>query len=100
MLERCRRSLECVGGAERAASLAFELAARPKDTARPVEAGYEPFVQNVAFHTLHFGKPVLMFNGDSHNPLSRSDPLEKMHPSLITGEGYLRPRMIRYSLGS
>ena len=39
------------------------------------QAGYEPFVQNVAFHTTDFGRPVLMFNGDSHvyrsdNPLS------------------------------
>jgi Calcineurin-like phosphoesterase len=49
------------------------------------QTGYEPFVQSVAFHTLHFGKPVLMFNGDSHvflsdNPLSGNDPLEFMHP--------------------
>ena len=35
------------------------------------QAGYEPFVQSVAAHTLAFGKPVLMFNGDSH--VYRSD---------------------------
>jgi len=39
------------------------------------QAGYEPFVRSVADHTTQFGKPVLMFNGDSHvyrsdNPLS------------------------------
>ena len=49
------------------------------------QAGYEPFVQSVASHTLAFGKPVLMLNGDSHvylsdNPLSASDPLAFMHP--------------------
>jgi hypothetical protein len=49
------------------------------------QAGYEPFVQSVASHTVAFGKPVLMFNGDSHvyrsdNPLSAADPLNYMHP--------------------
>jgi hypothetical protein len=49
------------------------------------QAGYEPFVQKIAQHTLAFGKPVLMLNGDSHvylsdNPLSASDPLNYMHP--------------------
>ena len=49
------------------------------------QAGYEPFVQNLASHTLALGKPVLMLNGDSHvflsdNPLSASDPLNYMHP--------------------
>jgi hypothetical protein len=39
------------------------------------QAGYEPFVQNVASHSVDFGGPVLMINGDSHiyrsdNPLS------------------------------
>ena len=39
--------------------------------------GYEPIVSSVAAHTLAFGKPVLMFNGDSHvyksdNPLDPS----------------------------
>jgi len=49
------------------------------------QAQYEPFVLNVATLALAFGKPVLMFNGDSrvylsHNPLSPSDPLSFMHP--------------------
>jgi hypothetical protein len=49
------------------------------------QAGYEPYVKNIADHTTAFGKPVLMFNGDSHvyrsdNPLSASDPLNYMHP--------------------
>jgi hypothetical protein len=40
-------------------------------------AGYEPFVASIAAHTTAFGKPVLLFNGDSHvyrsdNPLSAS----------------------------
>jgi hypothetical protein len=43
------------------------------------QAGYEPFVSNVAANTMAFGGPVLMFNGDSHvyrsdNPLSASAP--------------------------
>jgi hypothetical protein len=49
------------------------------------QAGYEPIVRSVAAHTLAFGKPVLMLNGDSHvyrsdNPLAASDPLAFMHP--------------------
>jgi len=49
------------------------------------QANYEPIVGSLASHTLAFGKPVLMFNGDSHvfrsdNPLSSSDPLSFMHP--------------------
>jgi hypothetical protein len=47
--------------------------------------GYEPFVASIASHALDFGKPVLLFNGDSHvyrsdNPLSASDPLNSIHP--------------------
>jgi len=49
------------------------------------QAGYEPFVMNVATHTAAFGKPVLMLNGDSHvyqtgNPMDPSDPNYAMHP--------------------
>jgi hypothetical protein len=49
------------------------------------QAGYEPFVASLAQHTLAFGKPVLLLNGDSHaylsdNPLSAGDPLNYMHP--------------------
>ncbi|MFL5963943.1 MAG: hypothetical protein ACJ757_13735 [Gaiellaceae bacterium] len=32
---------------------------------------YKPFIDNIAAHTLEFGKPVLLFNGDSH--VYRSD---------------------------
>ncbi len=47
--------------------------------------GYDPFVQTIATNTAAFGKPVIMFNGDSHeyksdNPLSASDPLNYLHP--------------------
>ena len=49
------------------------------------QAAYEPFVQSIASNTTAFGKPVLMFNGDSHvyqsgNPLSASSSLAYMHP--------------------
>jgi hypothetical protein len=49
------------------------------------EAGYEPFVQSLASHTTELGRPVLMFNGDSHiylsdNPLSGSYSLDFIHP--------------------
>jgi hypothetical protein len=49
------------------------------------QAKFEPYVASVASHTLAFGKPVLMFNGDSHayrshNPLDPSDSLYFMHP--------------------
>jgi hypothetical protein len=49
------------------------------------QAAFEPFVASIASHTLDFGKPVLMLNGDSHvylshNPLSAADPLNSMHP--------------------
>jgi hypothetical protein len=44
-----------------------------------------PAVSSIASHTLDFGKPVLLFNGDSHvyrsdNPLSAFDPLNYIHP--------------------
>jgi Calcineurin-like phosphoesterase len=49
------------------------------------QTGYEPFVQSIASLTTDFGRPVLMFNGDSHvyqtgNPLSPSDPNYAIHP--------------------
>jgi len=49
------------------------------------QAAYEPFVQSLATHTTQLGRPVLMFNGDSHiylsdNPLSGSYGLDFMHP--------------------
>jgi hypothetical protein len=42
-------------------------------------ANYEPFIADIATNTLAFGKPVLLFNGDSHkyrsdNPLSATAP--------------------------
>jgi hypothetical protein len=42
-------------------------------------ANYEPYIQSIASHTLDFGKPVLLFNGDSHvyrsdNPLVENAP--------------------------
>jgi hypothetical protein len=48
-------------------------------------AQYAPFVNSLRDHTLEFGKPVLMFKGDSHvyrpdNPLAKSDPLNFAHP--------------------
>ncbi|MDX6686015.1 MAG: hypothetical protein QOF86_2143 [Baekduia sp.] len=49
------------------------------------QAAYAPIVDALASGTTAFGKPVLMFNGDSHvyksdNPLSASDPLNVAHP--------------------
>jgi len=49
------------------------------------QTGYESLVQSLSAHTLAFGKPVLMLNGDSHvyktgNPLSSSDPNYAIHP--------------------
>ena len=42
-------------------------------------SNYEPFVASMAAHALAFGKPVLLFNGDSHhyrtdNPLKQGQP--------------------------
>ena len=49
------------------------------------QEGYEPIVQSVANHTADFGKPVLMFNGDSH--VYRSDnPLDPT-ASCVTESG-------------
>jgi hypothetical protein len=50
------------------------------------QAGYEPIVQSIATHTTAFGKPVLMFNGDSHvyqsgNPFDPADPNHFIHPA-------------------
>jgi hypothetical protein len=49
------------------------------------QAAFEPYVAKIAARSLAFGKPVLMFNGDSHvyassNPLSPADALAYMHP--------------------
>jgi hypothetical protein len=48
---------------------------------RPVShiANYEPFIASVDKHTAAFGKPVLLFEGDSHhyrsdNPLKAGQP--------------------------
>jgi len=50
---------------------------------------YEPFIASIATHTRTFGKPVLLFNGDSHH--YRSDnPLEQGQPCVFeaaTGTG-------------
>jgi hypothetical protein len=43
---------------------------------------YKPFIDSIASHTLAFGKPVLLFNGDSH--IYRSDnPLVPGAPCVI-----------------
>ncbi len=46
---------------------------------------YDQFVNAAADGTTAFGRPVLMFNGDSHayksdNPLAASDPANALHP--------------------
>ncbi|HYV14521.1 MAG TPA: hypothetical protein VE972_00685 [Conexibacter sp.] len=45
-------------------------------------ANYKPFIDSIASHTSAFGKPVLLFNGDSH--MYRSDnPLVQGAPCVI-----------------
>jgi hypothetical protein len=45
-------------------------------------ANYKPFIDSIASHTTAFGKPVLLFNGDSH--MYRSDnPLVSGAPCMI-----------------
>jgi len=47
-------------------------------------ANYEPFIASIASHTLAFGKPVLLFEGDSHR--YRSDnPLQAGQPCVFEG---------------
>jgi len=47
-------------------------------------ASYEPFIASIASHTLAFGKPVLLFEGDSHH--YRSDnPLQAGQPCVFEG---------------
>ena len=48
-------------------------------------ANYDSLVASIASHTAAFGRPVLLFNGDSHtfasdNPLSPDSPLNALHP--------------------
>ena len=48
------------------------------------QANYEPYVKSIVEHTLDFGGPVLLLNGDSHvylsdNPLAAADPLNFIH---------------------
>ena len=46
------------------------------------ELGYKPIIDSIASDTLAFGKPVLLFNGDSH--MYRSDnPLRPSAPCVI-----------------
>jgi hypothetical protein len=45
-------------------------------------ANYRPFIDSIASHTLAFGKPVLLFNGDSHMYRS-DDPLVSGAPCVI-----------------
>lgn len=65
------------------------------------QAGYEQFVSNVASHTLHFAKPVLMLNGDSHvyqtgNPLMQpTDPNDPMNAIYAMHPGYNVPNFHR-----
>jgi hypothetical protein len=65
------------------------------------QSGYEPFVSNIASHTLHFGKPVLMLNGDSHvyqtgNPLMQpTDPNDPMNAVYAMHPGYNVPNFHR-----
>jgi hypothetical protein len=45
------------------------------------QANYKPFVNSLAAHSLAFGRPVLLFNGDSHvyrsdNPLKAGQPCQ------------------------
>lgn len=47
-------------------------------------ANYEPFIASIAAHTQAFGKPVLLFEGDSHH--YRSDnPLKEGQPCAFEG---------------
>lgn len=51
--------------------------------------GYEPFVKSLADHTNALGKPVLLFNGDSHvyrsdNPFDAASPCETEGPGSST----------------
>jgi hypothetical protein len=60
------------------------------------QVGYEPFIQNVAAHTSAFGRPVLMFNGDSHvyrsdNPLSPAVPCTWEQPSACISVADVHP---------
>ena len=49
-------------------------------------ANYEPFIASIAAHTTAFGKPVLLFEGDSHH--YRSDnPLRAGQPCVFEGAG-------------
>ncbi len=64
------------------------------------QTGYEPFVASIASHTTSFGKPVLMFNGDSHvyqscNPLDPADPAPNHCNYGIHDHGYDVPNFHR-----
>ena len=58
------------------------------------QAAFEPFVQSIASNTAKFGKPVLMFNGDSHvyrsdNPLSPTAPCTWEQSSPCTSVAFM-----------
>jgi hypothetical protein len=77
-----------IAEADGAGAVVIQLQADMWDPANTVAhlAAFEPYVSSIASHTLAFGKPVLLFNGDSHvygsdSPLSASDPLHYLHPN-------------------
>jgi hypothetical protein len=60
------------------------------------QAGFEPLVQSIASHTTAFGKPVLMFNGDSHvyrsdNPLSTAASCTLEESASCTSVAFIHP---------
>jgi hypothetical protein len=62
----------------------WDLDGKPLTPAPNHIAGYEPFITKIAARTLAFGKPVLLFNGDSH--VFRSDnPLVDNAPCVTEG---------------
>ncbi len=50
-------------------------------------AGYDPFVSALATDTASFGKPVLLFNGDSHTYRSDNPLVQNAPCSIETGTG-------------
>jgi hypothetical protein len=61
------------------------------------QEGYEPLVQAIAAHTLDFGGPVLMFNGDSHvyrsdDPLSPTAPCSWELATACPSDYVIHPR--------
>ncbi|MDZ8050694.1 MAG: metallophosphoesterase [Aulosira sp. ZfuVER01] len=87
-----------IAATNKAEAIAIVAQADMWDTEKGIDhqTEYEPIVQSIASHSTAFGKPVLMFNGDSHvyrsdNPLSPTASCTWELSTPCTSVAYIHP---------